>query len=72
MNTSRGKEQCKIVKLHVKFQKQIYSDFMHFVANVYHEYRYILLFSPKIFGPVALKDVKIVKDGKVLKNKSNI
>ena len=45
---------------------------MHFVANVYHEYRYILLFLPKIFGPVALKDVKIVKDGKVLKNKSNI
>lgn len=37
MNSSRGKEQCEIVKLHMQFQKYFHNDFMLCVANVYHE-----------------------------------
>ena len=59
MNSSRGEEQCEIVKLHIQFQKYFHNDFMHCVANVYHEKKLgISFFLPKIFGPVALKHVK--------------
>lgn len=37
MNSNRGEEQCEIVKLHIQFQKYFHNDFMHCVANVYHE-----------------------------------
>ena len=67
MNT-RGEEQCQIVKLCIQFQKNFHNDFMHCVANVYHEKKLgISFFLPKIFGPVALKHVKYCQGWKGFK-----